>query len=391
MPWMLLAAVFAAAMAVAAWESTRVFSLLSPVIEYKSPALAQESPEPPPPPKHISTPAAVRGIYMTSWVAGLPAWREKLVQFAAASEINAIVIDVKDYSGKVSFDTGDPVIKEMGAEELRIKDLPQFIAELHRKNIYAIARISSFQDPVLAKHNPAVAIKRKNGSVWKDGKGLSWIDPGSEIVWEYLVRVARSAERAGFDELNFDYVRYPTDGDLQSIAYNLPAGKDKSDVIQSYLAYLHTHLAHLPVPTSVDLFGLTTIRTDDMGIGQMLEKAAPYVDYISPMVYPSHYPDDYDGYANPALHPYEVINQAMVKASERLLAASSTPSKLRPWIQDFDLGSRYDAAMIRKEKQAIYDAGLNSWMAWDPKNIYTQEAYKEPSTASTLENSAKTH
>ena len=386
MPWAVLAVVLMVAVGVAAWGFPRIFSSLSPALEYHSPALAQESPQAPPPPKHISTPVPVRGIYMTSWVAGIPGWREKLVQFAKASEVNAMVIDVKDYSGKISFDTGDPVIKEMGAEELRIKDLPQFIAELHKNNIYAIARISSFQDPVLARHNPAVAIKRKNGSIWKDGKGLSWIDPGSHVVWEYLVRVAQAAERAGFDELNFDYVRYPTDGDLQSIAYNVPVGKDKSDVIQSYLAYLHEHLAYLPVPISVDLFGLTTIRTDDMGIGQMLEKVAPYVDYIAPMVYPSHYPDGYNGYANPALYPYEIINQAMVRASERLLAASSTPAKLRPWIQDFDLGSRYDAAMIRKEKQAIYDAGLDSWMAWDPKNIYTKGGYNT-STVNSLSGS----
>ena len=122
---------------------------------------------------------------------------------------------------------------------------------------------------------------------------------------------------------------------------------------------------------SADLFGMVSTNLDDLNIGQVLERAEPYFDYLSPMVYPSHYPNGYNGFANPATKPYEVIKLSMDSAVKRLLAASSSPFKLRPWLQDFDLGANYDAAMIRQEKQAVYDAGLNSWLLWSPSNRYT--------------------
>ena len=128
------------------------------------------------------------------------------------------------------------------------------------------------------------------------------------------------------------------------------------------------------MPISVDLFGMTTTNSDDLNIGQILEYAAPYVDYIAPMVYPSHYPKTFQGFANPAEHPYEVVKFAMEKGVEKLIAASSTPSKLRPWLQDFDLGATYDASMVRAQIQATYDAGLTSWMLWDAANRYTRDA-----------------
>ena len=363
----------------------RSLAQLSPVFEYHADAAVSPgtTPPEPEPPHHVATPPAVRAIYMSSWVAGTKDWREKLVAFMDESEVNAVVIDVKDYSGKISFDTDDPIIDEMGAEEVRIRDAKEFIAELHKHDIYVIGRISSFQDPVFVAHRPQFAIKRKNGSIWKDRKGIAWVDPYSRAAWDYLVRVGKAAERVGFDELNYDYVRYPTDGDMNNIVYPLSDGaKDKSDVIAEYFAYLDKELADTPVPISVDLFGLTTTRMDDMNIGQILEKAAPHVDFIARMVYPSHYPNGYDGYQNPAKYPYEIILQAMKKAADRLVAASSSPDKLRPWLQDFDLGATYDASMIKKQKQAVYDAGLGSWMMWDPKNLYTRDGYeKAPASA----------
>ena len=130
------------------------------------------------------------------------------------------------------------------------------------------------------------------------------------------------------------------------------------------------------VPISLDLFGITTVNYDDLNIGQVLEKAAPYADYIAPMVYPSHYPTGFQNLTNPAEHPYPVINDAMLKASHRLRVIGEDPKKLRPWLQDFDLGADYTADMIRAQKKAVYDAGLDSWMFWDPRNIYTQEAFR---------------
>lgn len=341
------------------------------------------------PPVHIATPDPVRGIYMTSWVAGTPSFRKKLIDFMDSSEINTVIIDVKDYTGKVAFQTEDQKISAVGSEEDRVPDMRFFLEDLHERNIYTVARISVFQDPHFAKYKPHLAVQRGDGSVWKDRKELSWMDPASQEVWDYTIAIAKAAEHAGFDELNFDYVRFPSDGNLTDITYPVwDEKKSKSDVIAEFFAYLDKELKDTNVPISADLFGFVTSNTDDLNIGQILEKIAPHADYIAPMVYPSHYPDNYNGYANPAAHPYEIIFKAMTDASERLnmlrsLSASTTSpfygkeiAHLRPWLQDFDLGATYTAEMIQKEHQAVYDAGLDSWMMWDPKNIYTREAYK---------------
>lgn len=346
---------------------------------------------------HLATPEPVRAIYMTSWVAGTPTWRKDLVDFIVSSEINALVIDMKDYTGRISFETSDLYIQTLGASEKRIPDIKEFIEILHQKNIYVIARISVFQDPYFVSKYPELAVKRRDGTVWTDYKGLPWIDPAAQDFWDYTVKVAREAEKVGFDEVNFDYVRFPSDGNMSDISYDYwDEVTPPAEIMRDFFAYLHSELEeywvsrppeqltdqglvrYIPtrIPLSVDLFGLTTWFTSDLTVGQVLEYAEPYFDYISPMVYPSHYPAGFNGYQNPANYPYEIIYQAMTMASKRLIAASSTPSKLRPWIQDFDLGAVYDEEMIRKEKQAIYDAGLTSWMAWDAANRYTREAYR---------------
>lgn len=325
---------------------------------------------------HLKTPEPVRAIYMTSWVASDRDWRRHLVNFIESSEVNALVINMKDSTGRVSFETTDPYIWAIGSSQNRIPDIKDFIRTLHKKNIYTIARISVFQDPYFVSKRPDLAVKTKSGAVWKDRKGLPWIDPAAKEFWDYIVLIAKEAEKVGFDELNFDYIRFPSDGDMFDIAYDHWDGETPpAEVIRDFSAYLRANLGEINIPLSIDLFGLVTLHTDDLNVGQVLEYVEPYFDYLSPMVYPSHYPVGFHGYQNPALHPYEIIYEAMTVASRRLLAASSTPSKLRPWIQDFDLGAVYDAEMIRKEKQAIYDAGLTSWMAWDAANRYTQEAY----------------
>ncbi|TSC73500.1 MAG: Uncharacterized protein G01um101470_45 [Parcubacteria group bacterium Gr01-1014_70] len=353
-------------------------------------AVASAVSQTPPPPQHISTPSPLHAIYMSSWVAGTPSLREGLVEFMRTSEINAVVIDVKDYSGKVSFHTGDAFIEAVGSEEERVPNMRALIEDLHRQDIYTIARISVFQDPHFATHRPDLAVKTVQGSVWKDRKGISWVDPSSKYVWEYILHVARSAEAAGFDELNFDYVRFPSDGNMTDISFPVwDEQTPRSDVLESFFSYLNTELSDVPVPISLDLFGMTMTNTDDLNIGQVLEKAAPHADYIAPMVYPSHYPNGWNNLSNPAASPYEVIHYAISEGVKRLEAmrvlstSTSSPwygmqfAELRPWIQDFDLGADYTADMIQKQKQAVFDVGLDSWMAWDPKNVYTREAYTE--------------
>lgn len=343
---------------------------------------------------HIKTPDSVKGIYMTSWVASTRDWRSRMVRMINTTEINSIVIDVKDYTGKISFEIFEPEFIKIGSPEKRIDDIKDFISTLHEKNIYTIARISVFQDAYWVKKRPDLAVKTKSGAVWKDRKGISWLDPCSEEVWDYIVEIARETEKVGFDELNFDYIRFPSDGDMKNIAYDFcPTEFSRADMLENFFKYLSEQLKDTGVPISADMFGFVSTNTDDLNIGQVLEKAAPYFDYICPMVYPSHYPPTYNGFKNPADHPYEVIKMAMDTAVKRLLNqeaglapfATSTPqfsdseikrisSKIRPWLQDFDLGADYTAEMIRKEKQAVYDAGLNSWLLWDPANKYTREA-----------------
>lgn len=328
---------------------------------------------------HLPTPEAVKGIYMTSWVSGTNEWREKLVDFIDKTEINSVVIDVKDYSGRVSFATSDEKIKEIGSEDIRIKDLPEFIGRLHARGIYTIARITVFQDPFYARKYPASAVKTKSGAIWKDKMGLSYVDPSAKDFWDYMVALSRASEKVGFDELNYDYIRFPSDGNMVDIVFPISANKTKPDALDSFFSYLRQELKEgenpISIPMSADIFGMTTTNTDDLGIGQILERIDKHFDYISPMVYPSHYPPTFNGYKNPADHPYEIIKFAMDGAVLRLSAPTSTPEKLRPWIQDFDLGATYDVSKVRAQKKAVYDSGLRSWLSWDPANRYTMDAY----------------
>ncbi len=332
---------------------------------------------------HIDTPKAVKGIYMTSWVAGTPKWRAQLVDLIKKTELNSLVIDVKDYTGRISFDTGSEFIKKTGAEEVRVSDMREFIELLHEAGIYTIARITVFQDPYYAKKHPEMAVQTKKGAVWKDRKGISYLDPGAKEYWNYIVEIARASEKIGFDELNFDYIRFPSDGNMSDISFPVSGAeaKNKPAVLDKFFSYLRKELREgdraLSTPISADVFGMVTSNTDDLNIGQLLEPIAKHFDYIAPMVYPSHYPPTFQGFKNPAAHPYEVVLFAMEKGVARLQAPTSTPLKLRPWLQDFDLGADYGVAEIRAQIKATYDSGLTSWMIWDASNKYTRGAYLE--------------
>lgn len=324
---------------------------------------------------HISTPSQVKAIYMTNWVAGEKTLREPLVKIVDETEINSIVIDIKDYTGRIAFEVSDPLLKELGAYERRIADIRGFIDELHGKNIYVIGRISVFQDHYLVNRRRELAVQKKSdGKVWKDFKGISWLDPGSKDVWKYVVALAKESHSVGFDEINFDYIRFPSDGNMKDVSYPWSNGKQKTEVMKEFFVYLRDSLGNMGAPISADLFGMTTTSTDDLNIGQNMENALKYFDYVSPMVYPSHYPPGFNNYKNPSDKPYEVVKFALDGAVEKAVNASTTPLKIRPWLQDFNLGATYNAPMIRAQIQATYDAGLDSWMLWNASNRYTRGA-----------------
>jgi hypothetical protein len=185
---------------------------------------------------HIDTPEAVKALYMTSWVASTLSIAKKVIDLVDSTEANALVIDIKDYTGNISFVSGDPRLLEYGAEENRIKNIKEFIGELHKKNIYVIGRIAVFQDPHLVKERPDLAVKTASNknAIWKDRKGITWLDAGSEEVWEYAVLVGEVSYAMGFDEINYDYIRFPSDGNMKDIYYPVSDGKSKPEVLKGF-------------------------------------------------------------------------------------------------------------------------------------------------------------
>ncbi len=333
----------------------------------------------PTPPRvtHRDTPDPVRALYMTACVAGVPSLRSRLIALATATEINALVIDIKDYSGAVFFPRENQVFNKPNPDCSIVNDMREFVNELHDNDIYVIGRVTVFQDPHFAGAHPELAVQKKDGTVWRDRKGLAFVDVSAREYWDEIAALSMDAYAIGFDEINFDYIRFPSDGNMQDIKYPLTGTTTKAVALKNFFSYLHDSLEGTGIVTSADLFGMTTSNTDDLGIGQVLENTLPYFDYVAPMVYPSHYPPGFDGHANPAAVPYEIITYAMQKGIERTEAASSTPTKLRAWLQDFNLGAVYTPELVRKQKQALYDLGLTSWMMWDPKNVYTRGALDE--------------
>lgn len=369
--------------------------------------------------KHVPLPLPTKTIYMTSCVAGTHDFRQRLVDLIDETEINSVIIDVKDYSGTISFSPESE--SWQGAWEnarCGAGDMKEFISTLHDKGVFVIARITVFQDPFYANIRPDLAVRSADGSrVWKDGKGLSFMDVAAKPYWDHIIELSKDSYNIGFDELNFDYVRYPSDGNMQDISFPHTAaseyGNDKQANLEAFFKYLNEKLddeslfakykhentgrASSTPWTSADLFGMTTTNFDDLSIGQVQDRTAPYFDFVAPMVYPSHYPKSFLGLGNPNDYPYKVVNYAMQKGVDRMTSATTpmqgflherigtttpalyskpvyTADKFRTWIQDFDYGGDYDAADVRAQIQASVDAGVNSWMIWAPSNIYTKAA-----------------
>jgi len=347
---------------------------------------------------HLKTPKPVRAIYMTQCVVGTPSFRSELVKLIDDTELNAVIIDIKDYSGKLAFIPKATELQASISDKCRASDMESFVKTLHEKDIYVIGRITVFQDPYYTAVHPELAVKKaSDGSVWKDHKGLSFIDVSARPFWDYIIDIAKESYAIGFDELNFDYVRFPSDGNMKDIYFPHGTGVSKAEALEDFFKYLSSALRPTGAALSADLFGMVTTNTDDLNIGQVLERALPYFDYIAPMVYPSHYPKGFNGWTNPNDHVYDVIRFSMDRAVARAVATTTrvsaeahtrigttTPAlytkpeydkyALRPWLQDFDYGGDYDIPEVKAQIQATYDAGLDSWMLWSPSNKYTRGA-----------------
>ncbi|MGB9609120.1 MAG: putative glycoside hydrolase, partial [Minisyncoccia bacterium] len=314
--------------------------------------------------------------YATGWSAGSDQKINQLISIIKKNNLNAIVIDIKDYSGYLSYVLPSEKAKKAGAfNQIKILAPNKLIQKLHNENIYVIGRITVFQDPVFAKAYPEEAVKNKlTGELWKDNKGLNWIDPQSKNYWDYIIEISRDAWDRGFDELNFDYIRFPSDGNLNAMSFPFwDEKKSKPEAIKEFFSYLREKLDNVKI--SADLFGLTTTADDDLGIGQIIQNGYKYFDVVCPMIYPSHFASGFLGYKNPANYPYEVISYSMTEALKRLENQTSSLALLRPWLQVFDLGAKYDKKMIEAQVQAVEEVlgkskYFGGYLFWDPKNDY---------------------
>lgn len=315
----------------------------------------------------------VKGIYVSSWVAGSPEHLESQLEMADRTEINAMVVDIKDATGYVTYDTGVEMAGSLDLEELRIKDIDGLVARLREREIVPIARIVCFKDPILARRKPEWAVRDVDGGLWTDNKGFPYIDPYRKEAWAYLVDVAEDAVDHGFREIQFDYVRFPSDGKISDTVY---PGKnsDPEDAIAAFLQYARERLELRGAWVSADVFGLTVHVYDDLGIGQKVEKVSRNVDIVSPMIYPSHYSSGTYGIQDPNSKPYETITGAMQDAATRLEGTGAT---VRPWLQDFSLGGvEYGVDEVEAQIRAVEDQGYEEWLLWDPSMRYTEGALR---------------
>jgi hypothetical protein len=320
-------------------------------------------------------PDLIKGIYTTAWIAGSSKWFPKLVDFIDETEFNALVIDVKDDTGTLSYKSEIPLTKEIGSSQKKIADPRKMLQTLRDHQIYPIARIVVFKDPFLAKKKPEWAVKDVSGGLWQDRKGLYWVDPNNKLTWDYIIDIAKEAVELGFQEIQFDYVRFTSDGNLKRCVYPYGTGQLRQDVIKDFLQYAKTKLQPYKVPISADIFGLVTSTDDDMGIGQKFEKIASSVDIICPMVYPSHYALGTFGLKNPDIHPYETVFRGVSDAKKRLAKTGNSVTQIRPWLQDFSLENHYGRNEIQKQIQAVKDAGVKEWIFWNPSSRYDVSKY----------------
>ncbi len=307
-------------------------------------------------------PNVVKAVYVTMHTAAQGEKMSRLIELVNKTELNAMVIDVKGSQGELAFG---------------MLDVGELVQRLHQEGIYAIARVVVFQDDSAVQRVPQAVIQRKGGGVWRDNRGFAWLDPAGEEGWEYIFDVSRRALDAGFDEINYDYIRFPSDGRIDLAVY--PAWKEETprhEVIARFARTAREALkAHAPdMQLSIDIFGYSFLQSDDLGIGQKLEDLVEPFDGVYPMVYPSHYKSGNFRFANPAEHPYEVVSETLGAGLERFGdKAAVYAKKIRPWLQAFDLGAVYSPEKMKAQIQATHDAlGDNStgWLLWDPGNEY---------------------
>jgi len=316
-------------------------------------------------------PVNPKGLYLSFYGIGSRVLRGNAVALADKGTINALVIDVKGDLGKIPYPTSVPLANEIGARTTTtVRDMRAQVAELKARGLYLIARIVVFKDDVLAKARPALAVKL-NGGVFKDREGLQWVDPSRREVWDYNIAIAEEAAQLGFDEIQFDYVRFP---DRRGVAFSVPNTEaNRVAAVSGFVAAARERLIPYNVFLGVDLFGYVAWNQNDTDIGQTLASLAPNVDYISLMLYPSGFQFGIPGYRNPVASPYETVHLTLKRAGQR----TGLPGvRFRPWLQafkDYAFDKRdFGPAELNAQIRASEEFGSSGWMLWNPRNSYTQ-------------------
>jgi hypothetical protein len=318
-------------------------------------------------------PFLVKGIYIPFGLLYLPERVRELIDLVDRTELSAVVVDVKSDRGRLAYPSQVPLAQELEAELPGHMDLQDLLRLCQNRGIYTIARMVVFADPQLAAGRPDLAVRTRDGEFWADRKELYWVDPFRQETWDYNIALAKEVAEMGFDEVQVDYVRFPSDGDIQDTRYSQPSTLEgRTGAIRDFFARFQEALRPLAVFTSADVFGLTVwVEEGDMGIGQRVEDVAPYVDYLCPMVYPSTFAPGGLGYANPALHPYQVVYRSYQKGTTR------TQTRIRPWLQHFSIrGVEYTLERLLAQKQAAIDADACGWTFWSARGVYDEALFE---------------
>jgi len=337
-------------------------------------------------------PAQIRGIYLTAYAAGNPDRLADLLELAARTEINTFVVDFKTERG-VHFPSEVPLAQELTRPgHVAIRDLRGLLVTLRAAGVHSVGRIVVFKDPHLATARPQWAIQTAGGGRWVDREGNLWVSPWDERVWEYNLSLAEEAASAGFDEIQFDYVRFPEAYPSLPAQVHSRSRGDRTQAISEFLTEARLRLRPLGVAVSADVFGMSMNDAGDVGIGQQWERLANVVDNILPMVYPSHYFTTHlPGVGRPNRTPYETVFTAVgmgVVRRDRLRDAGASPARVIPWLQAFDApwvdrDFPYGPDEVRAQVEAVYDVGLDDWILWDPSVRYERLAAAfEPTTLS---------
>jgi hypothetical protein len=334
----------------------------------------------PPDPDFLAAPEGVKALYVNAWAFGSrKLWH--LVKLADETEVNALVVDVKDDTGCLLYVSEVATANAIGANKCaRARDTRERLDTLRAHGIYAIARIVVAKDPMLAEHKPRWSVQDMAGGLWRDRIGSAWVDAYNDSVWIYSAQLAEEAVRIGFQEVQFDYVRFPDEPRermMTAIFGARRAGENQREAVRRQVRMMKTRLAPLGVPVTFDIFGLTASATGDLGIGQVWEDFSHVADVVLPMVYPSHYGRGAYGIAWPNGEPYRVVRRALEEAQAR--SQHPDAAAIRPFLQAFTLGRRkprYTGHHIREQIRAAEELGINSWVLWNPRSVYQRDGLR---------------